>query len=38
MTIDTSFNFYTDARGGDPDIASPTLWRYHKISWMKNSM
>lgn len=35
MTIDTSFNFYTDARGGDPDITSPTLRKYHKILWSK---
>ena len=33
--IDTSFNFYTDARGGDPDSTSPTLRKYHKILWSK---
>lgn len=31
MIIDTSFNFYTDAKGGDPDIKSPMLKIYHKI-------
>lgn len=35
MIINTSFNFYTDARGGDPDITSPTLRKYHKILWSK---
>ena len=33
--IDTSFNFYTDARGGDPDSTSPTLRKYHKLLWSK---
>lgn len=33
--IDISYNFYTDARGGDPDITSPTLRKYHKILWSK---
>jgi hypothetical protein len=33
--IDTSFNFYTDARGGDPDSTSPTLRKYHKFLWSK---
>jgi len=33
--IDTSYNFYTDARGGDPDSTSPTLRKYHKILWSK---
>jgi hypothetical protein len=35
MLIDTSYNFYTDARGGDPDSTSPTLRKYHKILWSK---
>jgi len=33
--IDTRFNFYTDAKGGDPDKTSPTLRKYHKILWSK---
>jgi hypothetical protein len=33
--IDTAFNMYTDANGGDPDITSPTLRRYHKLLWSK---
>lgn len=36
MIIDTSFNFYSDARGGDPDSTSPTLRKYHKILWSKS--
>lgn len=35
MIIDTGFNFYTDARGGDPDSTSPTLRAYHKALWSK---
>jgi len=35
MIIDTSFNVYTDAQGGDPDSTSPTLRKYHKILWSK---
>lgn len=35
MIIDTKFNFYSDARGGDPDSTSPTLRKYHKILWSK---
>jgi len=35
LVIDTSFNFYSDANGGDPDSASPTLRSYHKILWSK---
>ena len=35
MTIDTNYNVYSDARGGDPDITSPTLREYHKILWSK---
>ena len=33
--IDTSFNMYSDANGGDPDVTSPTLRRYHKLLWSK---
>ncbi len=33
--IDTTFNFYTDSNGGDPDSTSPTLRIYHKILWSK---
>jgi len=33
--IDTSYNFYTDAKGGDPDNTSPTLKKYHKFLWNK---
>lgn len=35
MLIDTSFNFYSDAKGGDPDSTSPTLRKYHKMLWSK---
>ena len=35
MIIDTNFNFYSDAEGGDPDRTSPTLRKYHKILWSK---
>ncbi len=35
MIIDTKFNVYTDAKGGDPDSTSPTLRSYHKILWSK---
>jgi len=35
MMIDTSFNFYSDANGGDPDKTSPTLRKYHKVLWSK---
>jgi len=35
MLIDTNFNFYSDARGGDPDSTSPTLRRYHQLLWSK---
>jgi hypothetical protein len=35
MVIDTTFNVYTDAGGGDPDSTSPTLRQYHKILWSK---
>jgi hypothetical protein len=33
--IDISFDFRTDANGGDPDRTSPTLRRYHEILWSK---
>lgn len=36
MIIDTTFNVYSDAQGGDPDSTSPTLRRYHKILWSKS--
>ncbi|MDP4039724.1 MAG: hypothetical protein Q8P57_04050 [Candidatus Pacearchaeota archaeon] len=35
MIIDITFNFYSDANGGDPDSTSPTLRKYHKILWSK---
>jgi hypothetical protein len=35
MTVDISFNVYSDAAGGDPDSTSPTLRRYHKLLWSK---
>lgn len=35
MTINTTFNFYSDSNGGDPDSASPTLRKYHKLLWSK---
>jgi hypothetical protein len=35
MAIDTNFNVYTDARGGDPDSTSPTLRKYHRTLWSK---
>lgn len=35
MIIDTTFNFYSDSNGGDPDSASTTLRKYHKILWSK---
>lgn len=35
MEIDTNFNFYSDAKGIDPDNSSPTLKRYHKLLWSK---
>jgi hypothetical protein len=36
MIIDTAFNVYSDAQGGDPDSTSPTLRKYHKILWSKS--
>ncbi|TVQ19364.1 MAG: hypothetical protein EA361_00810 [Bacteroidetes bacterium] len=35
MQIDTTFNVFTDAKGGDPDRTSPTLRKYHKMLWSK---
>ena len=35
MIIDTNFNVFSDAKGGDPDSTSPTLKRYHKMLWSK---
>jgi hypothetical protein len=35
MIIDTFFNFYSDSNGRDPDIASLTLRKYHKLLWSK---
>jgi len=35
MIINTNFNFLSDARGGDPDITSQTLRKYHKFLWSK---
>lgn len=33
--VDTGFKMHSDSRGRDPDLASPTLRRYHKILWSK---
>ncbi len=35
IKIDVNYNVYTDAKGGDPDSASPTLRQYHKTLWSK---
>ena len=35
MIIDTTYNFYSDSNGRDPDSASPTLRKYHKLLWSK---
>jgi hypothetical protein len=35
LSIDTTFNFYTDSGGKDPDSHSPTLKKYHKFLWSK---
>ncbi len=35
IIIDTTFNVYSDARGGDPDSKSPTLRKYHKVLWSR---
>ena len=34
--IDTTFDFYSDSYGKDPDVYSPTLKKYHKILWRKS--
>ena len=36
MHIDINYNFYTDAKGGDPDSTSPTLRKYHRYLWSKS--
>ena len=33
--FDSTFDFKTDAGGGDPDSTSPTLRAYHKLLWSK---
>ena len=33
--VDVTFDFRSDAAGGDPDRMSPTLRRYHQILWSK---
>ena len=33
--FDPTFDFRTDAGGGDPDKTSPTLKAYHKLLWSK---
>ena len=33
--IDIRFSFLSDCNGGDPDITSPTLRKYHKLLWNK---
>lgn len=33
--VDITFDFRSDAGGGDPDRTSPTLRRYHKLLWSK---
>ncbi|RYF54696.1 MAG: hypothetical protein EOO27_23025 [Comamonadaceae bacterium] len=35
MTLDTSFDFRSDAGGLDPDTHSPTLRNYHQRLWSK---
>lgn len=36
MRIDTGFDVRTDAGGKDPDTASTTLRRYHKLLWSRD--
>ena len=36
MIVDTTFNVYSDAQGGDPDSTSPMLRKYHSILWSKH--
>jgi len=33
--IDVTFDFNSDAGGGDPDSQSPTLRKYHQLLWSK---
>jgi hypothetical protein len=33
--IDVTFDFNSDAGGGDPDSQSPTLKKYHQLLWSK---
>jgi hypothetical protein len=33
--VDTTYNVYSDAQGGDPDSTSPTLRLFHKTLWSK---
>ncbi|MEO6051523.1 MAG: hypothetical protein ABIP78_09355 [Pyrinomonadaceae bacterium] len=35
IPIDITFDFRTDANGGDPDKTSATLKKYHKVLWSK---
>lgn len=35
MGVDTHFDFRSDAKGRDPDSASPTLRSYHQLLWSK---
>ena len=33
--LDVEFDFYKEAKGGDPDRHSPTLIKYHRMLWQK---
>lgn len=33
--VDINFDFHSDSKGGDPDIYSPTLKKYHQLLWSK---
>ena len=35
MNIDTEYLVYTDSKGKDPDIFSPTLKKYNQFLWSK---
>lgn len=35
MAIDVTFDFHSDANGGDPDATSPTLRDYHRRLWRR---
>ena len=35
LSIDITFNVYSDSGGKDPDSHSPTLKNYHKLLWSK---